>query len=202
MKTRDAFGMRKDYEVAICEGFRNSMIYFYGEDYLYPINAELWEDIRERANSTAEDLRINTRTNKKIQRHTQRLQSYIDRITDALIKDKNKSDEYQSKLRRAKILVRQYQDLESALFGLRQKLMLNFKEALERLESGYKKENGIRLRKARCLENLSQEQIASMLGMSAVGYGAYERGERDLSTFTIYRLTKILGISADKLLGI
>lgn len=59
---------------------------------------------------------------------------------------------------------------------------------------------GDNLKFARFRKGYTQEQVAAMLGMTAVGYGGYERGDRDIPTLTMYRLTKILDVSADWLL--
>ena len=65
------------------------------------------------------------------------------------------------------------------------------------LRKKFSQKIGDRLRKARFRKGYLQEEIAKMLGMSAVGYGSYERGDNDIPTFIIYQLLKILDISAD-----
>lgn len=203
-KTKDAFGMRSTYEVLILYEYsddedKNKQNY----DLLFNnILNENFDDTKEETNALIVALKTNEHTRKSIQRHTMRLQRYVDAITDKLVDDEKQPEKYLSKLRRAKILLTRYSRLEQTFWNLRLSSMEKYKSVIARLETLYKSENGLRLRKARYKKNLSQEQVAAMLGMTAVGYGAYERGERDIPTFTIYRLAKILDISATELLGI
>lgn len=201
-KTKNAFAMRR-YYVMFLESNNGAMYILYGiDEEIEPFKAEIWEDTRAYANELLKFLTDNKNTRQKIQRHTTRLQWYVDTITDKIVADEKETEQYLAKLRRAKILLDQYYELEYSFWDLYQALIKIYKDIDGRLERGYQRENGKRLRKARIKKKLSQEQVASRLGMSAVGYGAYERGDRDIPTFIIYRLVKILGISADELLGL
>lgn len=202
-KTKDAFAMRQYYEIFFRESSNRAMYIFYGiDEEIEPFKSEIWEDTRAYANELLKFLTDNKNTRQKIQHHTTRLQWYVDTITDKIVADEKETEKYLEKLRRAKILLEQYYEIEYAFWNLYQELIKIYKDIKGRLERGYQRENGKRLRKARCQKKLSQEQVAALLGMSAVGYGAYERGDRDIPTFIIYRLVKILGISADELLGL
>lgn len=195
--------MRQYYEIFSRESINRVMYIFYGiDEELEPFKSEIWEDTRAYANELLKFLTDNKNTRQNIQRHTNRLQWYVDTITDKIVADEKETEKYLEKLRRAKILLEQYYELEYSFWGLYQALIKIYKDIEGRLERGYQRENGKRLRKARCQKKISQEQVAALLGMSAVGYGAYERGDRDIPTFIISRLVKILGISADELLGL
>ncbi len=58
-----------------------------------------------------------------------------------------------------------------------------------------------RLRDLREDHDLTQKQLADMLGMSQTGYSKYETGENDVPTQILIRLADIYGTSVDYLLG-
>lgn len=59
-----------------------------------------------------------------------------------------------------------------------------------------------RLRDLREDRDLSQEQIAAMLGMKQPQYSRYERGLRDVPTDVLIRLAKFYNVSTDYILGL
>jgi repressor LexA len=58
-----------------------------------------------------------------------------------------------------------------------------------------------KIREARESANLTQKQLADMLGVPARTYGSYERGERDISTDVLKKVCEVLKVSSDYLLG-
>ena len=58
-----------------------------------------------------------------------------------------------------------------------------------------------RLRDLRTDHDLSQTQVARMLGMSQTGYSKYETGENDIPTQILIRLARFYDTSVDYLLG-
>lgn len=58
-----------------------------------------------------------------------------------------------------------------------------------------------RIRDLREDRDLTQKQIAQMLGMSQTGYSKYETGENDIPTQILIKLADIYGTSTDYLLG-
>lgn len=58
-----------------------------------------------------------------------------------------------------------------------------------------------RIRDLREDRDLTQTQIAQMLGMSQTGYSKYETGENDLPTAVLIRLARFYDTSIDYLLG-
>ena len=57
-----------------------------------------------------------------------------------------------------------------------------------------------RLRDLRDDRDLSQTQVAKMLGMSQTGYSKYETGENDIPTEVLIKLANFYGTSIDYLL--
>ena len=58
-----------------------------------------------------------------------------------------------------------------------------------------------RIRDLREDHDLTQTQIAAMLGMSQTGYSKYETGENDIPTHVLIKLSRFYNISIDYLLG-
>lgn len=59
-----------------------------------------------------------------------------------------------------------------------------------------------RIRDLREDSDLTQTQIARILGMSQTGYSKYETGENDIPTEVLIKLSKYYDVSVDYLLGI
>ena len=58
-----------------------------------------------------------------------------------------------------------------------------------------------RLRDLREDKDMSQTQLAKMLGMSQTGYSKYETGENDIPTAILIKLARFYDTSIDYLLG-
>ena len=58
-----------------------------------------------------------------------------------------------------------------------------------------------RIRDLREDRDLSQKQIAQLLGMSQTGYSKYETGENDIPTAVLIKLADFYQTSTDYLLG-
>ena len=50
-------------------------------------------------------------------------------------------------------------------------------------------------------KDLTQAQLAKVIGMSQTGYSKYETGENDIPTGILIRLARFYGTSIDYLLG-
>ncbi len=60
----------------------------------------------------------------------------------------------------------------------------------------------LRIRDLRNDKDLTQKDIAELLGMSQTGYSKYETGENDIPTAVLIRLAEIHKTSIDYLLGL
>ncbi|MBQ7035173.1 MAG: helix-turn-helix transcriptional regulator [Clostridia bacterium] len=58
-----------------------------------------------------------------------------------------------------------------------------------------------RLRNLREDKDLSQKELAKILGMSQTGYSKYETGENDIPTTILIKLADFYGTSIDYILG-
>lgn len=58
-----------------------------------------------------------------------------------------------------------------------------------------------RLRELRDEKDLTQTEIAKMLGMSQTGYSKYETGENDIPTDVLIKLSNFYSTSIDYILG-
>ena len=59
-----------------------------------------------------------------------------------------------------------------------------------------------RIRDLRNDKDLTQKEVADMLGMSQTGYSKYETGENDIPTHILIALSKFYNVSIDYLLGV
>lgn len=57
-----------------------------------------------------------------------------------------------------------------------------------------------RIRDLRIDHDLTQKQLAKMLGMSQTGYSKYETGENDIPTSILIKLADLYHVSTDYLL--
>ena len=58
-----------------------------------------------------------------------------------------------------------------------------------------------RIRDLREDKDLTQKQLAQMLGMSQAGYSKYETGENDIPTHILIKLADFYGTTTDYILG-
>lgn len=58
-----------------------------------------------------------------------------------------------------------------------------------------------RIRDLREDKDLTQSQIAQMLGMSQTGYSKYETGENDIPTYVLIKLSDFYSVSIDYILN-
>ena len=59
-----------------------------------------------------------------------------------------------------------------------------------------------RIKDLRIDADLSQTEIAKVLGMSQTGYSKYETGENDIPVLILIKLAEFYGTSVDYLLGL
>ncbi len=58
-----------------------------------------------------------------------------------------------------------------------------------------------RIRDLREDKDLTQSEVAQMLGMSQTGYSKYETGENDIPTYVLIKLSDFYGVSIDYILN-
>jgi len=59
-----------------------------------------------------------------------------------------------------------------------------------------------RVREARKSSGLTQEDVGNKIGLSAVGYGHYERGTHAFSTWQLFQVSQVLGRPVEWFLGL
>lgn len=75
-------------------------------------------------------------------------------------------------------------------------------EIEKKIQQQYRIEFAIRLKQSRKAAGLTQRQLADMIQISPTGFAQYEQGRNDPSLLTLSRVSKILKVSSDELLGI
>lgn len=89
----------------------------------------------------------------------------------------------------------------SATTSLQKYLGEKIRDDEKRTAKKFLVEVGERLRTARRQKKLTQLQVAGMLGLTQKSYSAYETGYREMSPWTIRRLSEIFDISPNWLLN-
>lgn len=134
----------------------------------------------------------------RLTRHNDKLMEY----SASLIGDYDFSDKIQTKIRRAQNLADRYADACRAVQNLQRALF----NAIATIEDGnadsVRRRFAERLRQARKKKNMTQQDVANLIHMSAGGYTQYELARRDPSIPTLIKLARILDCSADWLLGL
>lgn len=140
------------------------------------------------AERTREQLRGAESLIKRIGRHGNRLR----RLSRFEVKNKSRLEE----------LISRYQDISDVIKSYHLGLQKYQPFILAQVTKEFSKEFGKRLRRARRVKDISQDQISKDMALSQITISGYERGTREPTLYTLFRLVKELGVSADYLLGI
>ena len=98
--------------------------------------------------------------------------------------------------------VMEYFSASLSVLELMNKFKKLYSEIDKKIQIRYRKEFGTRLRRIRQDLGLTQAKFGDLVQVSPQVFSLYERGEHDVPIHTIIRLTKMLDISSDQLLGI
>lgn len=140
---------------------------------------------------------------RQIERHQKRLDKLHTLINERFLADeKMPARSVRRKLRRIKALEENYAEIIQSLQRLIKGLEEPLKNAVDGLKTQYRTTFSKRLRDARAAAKLSQTQLADRLGMTQGGYTQYENDVREPSLATLAKISKILGVSTDWLLGL
>ena len=109
---------------------------------------------------------------------------------------------FDEKYRRTTELLEHYELVLNAICELIDKIQKNNEKATESYKKQWQKEFGDRLRDARLAKGLTQANLGIIIGMSQNAIQKYEAGTADISSRNLSEVAKILGVSADSLLGL
>ena len=98
--------------------------------------------------------------------------------------------------------VMEYFSASLSVLELMNKFKKLYSEIDKKIQIRYRKEFGTRLRRIRQDLGLTQAKFGDLVQVSPQVFSLYERGEHDVPIHTIIRLTKMLDMSSDQLLGI
>ena len=141
------------------------------------------------AERTREELRDNESLINRIERHVNRLRTLL-----ISFEVKNKS--------RLEKLMRRYEEILYIIKDYQSALLINHPLIIAQVSKEFSKEFGKRLRRARRFKDISQDEISRDIALSQITISGYERGTREPTLYTLSRLAKKLGVSADYLLGL
>ena len=126
----------------------------------------------------------------KFLKHEYKLEQFMNQCA----KDKEKYD-------RAYILKQCYREAIEFLGKLQKDIANLIRDGEKSIPKVFCREMGDRIIKARNSVGLSRLEVANELGLSQNSLGQYERGEREMSPWTLARLSELLSRSPNQLLG-
>lgn len=91
---------------------------------------------------------------------------------------------------------------QMSISELETKLRETYYSTEKTIQSKYRKIFTERLKQYRKAAGLTQKELGELVQVSPMGMSYYARGEREMPLHTLARISKILDISADELLGI
>ena len=192
MKTKDAFAFRNfDEKKILARKFFKDFRLPDGDDEtaLGVFDAEEFSDSSDAERKLEQLHKLDARIRKLhrlIVRHVKRLRKFWQATSDE----------------RAAKLLRDYSWYEEVVTLCGLKLGSYFINGEDKLNELYRKEFGARLKAARLAKGFSQAEMAKRAGFAKSTYIKYEHGDRDLGISILIKISRILGNSVDKLLGL
>ncbi len=98
--------------------------------------------------------------------------------------------------------VMEYFSASLSVLELMNKFKKLYYDIEKKLQARYRKEFGTRLRQIRQEKGLLQKQLGDLIQVSPQVFSLYERGEQEVPVRTIIRLTKVLNMNSDQILGL
>ena len=135
-----------------------------------------------------------------LRRHYERLLKLKSKFAEKFILTVDPS--LKRKYERTDYLLNRYQSIADALQLLREKIQSLGARLLKLYDWQWQKEFGERLRDARRAKGLTQANLGEKIGTSQNAIQKYESGAADISSRNLLKVAKILGVSADSLLGL
>ena len=203
-KTKDAFGLR---------GFDAQRILgrkFFSSKFNLLADADTWQIDSDEENldslfNVAAVNHLGTAKMKERLSKAQALKTTTATYAQHLFKHELKLERFEqdAKYRDRAILLRQrYRAAIESLGTLQKKINQLVSDGEKAIPKIFCRELGERIRTARESTGLKRQDVASTLGFSQNALAQYERGERELSPYTLVRLSEILGRSLNWLLGL
>lgn len=201
-KTKDAFALEKfDAERIFQRNFFLPMPMSYNSNFdtddenldsfynVAAISQKGTLEMRQRLTRTQRLKALTAAYTKRIFEHTLKLENFMRQGKSETIKQ------------RAARLQQKYLRITESLGNLQKKINLLIRDGEKAIAKTFCKELGERIRQAREILSLERIEVATTLGISLNTLAQYERGERELSPYTLARLSEILRRSANWLLG-
>ena len=136
-----------------------------------------------------EQLRGNESLIQRIERHRGRLRTLLISFE---VKNKSRLEE----------LIRRYFEISDVIKSYHSELLKYQPTIIAQVSKEFSRDFGKRLRRARRFKDIAQDKISKDIALSQVAISGYERGTREPTLYTLSRLAKELGVSADYLLGL
>lgn len=96
----------------------------------------------------------------------------------------------------------EYSEIQRNVTKLLNRALILFNENKFNIKQYYQKKFLSRLKQYRQAAGLTQKELAELIDVSAMAMSYYARGERDIPTYQLIRIAKVLNVTTDKLLGL
>lgn len=137
---------------------------------------------------------------KLLDRHIKRLENFCTRYAKNFVSSSVQM--WQEKYRRAEGLQQAYANALSKLLSLQKKIDELERDGEKAIDKQRRKEFSERLQDARQKAGLKQSDLARKVGVASTTVANYEQGRSDPQIPMLIRLSQVLNISADSLLGL
>ena len=138
----------------------------------------------------------------RLDRHTARLQKVLSQLEKKFfIAAASELEFYRDQIKRARELLSQYEKIERCVENLVAEISKKLADIEFECNGRYRVQFAARLRKARLAAKLTQSQLAEKIGRSQSNYSNYESGNSEPSLAVLVKLSRILKVSVDTLVG-
>lgn len=137
--------------------------------------------------------------NRRINRHCRRIEAVRQRLIEKFLRTSD--DGIKAKIDRAAKLKLAYDDVTLTIFDLQGKITNMIRDGEKAISKTFSRELGERIKNVRLKRGLPRDELAKDLQISYNSLSQYERGERDVSPWTLAKISVILRTAPNELLG-
>ena len=203
MKTKNAFAFRDFDSARILQRpfFKN---FYFASD---KSDAEIWESLNKETEDSTDSWERRLYSIKAILERLAKFRHLIDRHNENRLNKYNKKKSESKGIKITELQrpapVMEYFSASLSVLELMNKFEKLYHEIDKKLQAGYRKDFANRLKRIRKDLRLTQKQLGALIQVSPEVFSLYERGERrDVPIHMMIRLSKVLNMSTDQLLGL
>ena len=203
MKTKNAFAFRDFDSARILQRPFFKDFYFASDK----SDAEILESLNKATEDSADSWERRLYSIKAILERLAKFRHLIDRHNENRLNKYNKKKSESKGIKITELQrpapVMEYFSASLSVLELMNKFEKLYHEIDKKLQAGYRKDFANRLKRIRKDLRLTQKQLGALIQVSPEVFSLYERGERrDVPIHMMIRLSKVLNMSTDQLLGL